>query len=221
MLFSSLFGFKKEIQMKKSLFFILVLLSFLLGLISKNLLKLDDLLINTLAEQFSYEQIQETLDFQKKWRWLGYLFMPLIVLLKVSIIAAILDIGCFFFEKNIKYKQLFNIVVKAEFVFLLVIVFKTIWFYVFQQEYTLEDLQYFYPLSALNIIGYKGLEPWYIYPLQVLNLFELIYWLILAYLLGKTLKVSTNKGFSIVASSYGIGLTIWVVGVMFLTLNIN
>ena len=109
--------------------------------------------------------------------------------------------------------------------FLGVGVLKIIWFYFFQTSYTLEDLQYFYPLSALNIVGYQGLESWFIYPLQVLNLFELAYWLLLAYFIGKLAFTEKDKGkpmdlgFKIVASSYGSALLLWVVVVMFFTLN--
>ncbi|MBB3123340.1 hypothetical protein FHS04_000837 [Mesoflavibacter sabulilitoris] len=208
-------------MLEKYYFLILTLISILFSTISNELLNSDALLINSLAEQFSYKQIEEALLFQKRWEWVSFVILPLILLIKISIISAILDAGCFFFGKEIKYKKLFNIVVKAEFVFLLVIVFKTAWFYFFQTSYTLEDLQYFYPLSALNIIGYKGLQPWFIYPFQVLNLFELAYWFILAYLIGKELNENTDKGLSIVASSYGVGLLIWVVGVMFFTLNMS
>lgn len=208
--------------LKRKYLFLLLFISYMLfGYISKEILNTEDLYASSLSEQFTQEQIQEALNLQQKWQWVGYAIIPLLLLLKISIIAAILDAGCFFFDKEIKYKKLFNIVVKAEFVFLLVIVFKTLWFYVFQQEYTLEDLQYFYPLSAINITDYEGLQTWFVYPLQVLNLFELTYWVILAYLLGKELKVSTNKGLSIVASSYGVGLLIWVVAIMFLTLNMS
>ncbi|WP_296344452.1 hypothetical protein [Winogradskyella sp.] len=139
--------------------------------------------------------------------------------MKILIIATILDLGCFIFNKKIKFKKIFNIVVKAEFIFLLVIIFKTAWFYFFQTNYTLEDLQYFYPLSAINIVGYEGIDAWWVYPLQVLNLFELAYWLVLGYLLGKALNSNFDKGISIVASSYGVALLIWVVGIMFFTLS--
>ncbi len=205
----------------KAIFLILVLTQFCLGFFSKELLNTDEVVINSLSEQLSIEQIDNMIDFREKWQWLSYVILPLLLLLKISIIAAIIDVGCFFFGKEIKYKILFNIVVKAEFIFLLVIVFKTAWFYFFQTDYNLEDLQYFYPLSALNIIGSEGLQPWFIYPFQVLNLFELIYWFILAYLIGNELNENTDKGFSIVASSYGICLLIWIVGVMFFTLNMS
>ncbi len=200
---------------------ILFAISLLVNFFSKILLNENELILQSIADIYTREQIEGFIDFKNKWQWLGYTFIPLLLLLKTSIIAAILDVGCFFFGKEIKYKKLFNIVVKAEFVFLLVIVFKTAWFYFFQTDYTLEELQYFYPLSALNIIGYEGLQPWFIYPFQVLNLFELAYWFILAYLIGKELNENTDKGMSIVASSYGVSLLIWVVGVMFFTLNMS
>jgi len=202
-------------------FFTLVIFSFLLSFLSKELMNTDELIINSLADQLTTEQLNNALDFKDKWQWISYLFIPIITLIKVSLIALILDIGLLFFDElgEIKYNKLFEIIVKSEFIFLFVIIFKTGWFYFFQSDYTLEDLQYFYPLSSLNIIGYEGLEAWFIYPFQVLNIFELIYWIVLSYLLGKELKVNTDKGFQIVASSYGIGLLIWVGAVMFFTLN--
>ncbi len=147
--------------------------------------------------------------------------MPLLLLLKISVIAAVLDVGCFFFGKDITYKKLFTIVTQAEFVFLLVIVVKTAWFFTFKTDYTLQEVQYFYPLAAINTVNYENLQTWFVYPMQVVNAFELLYWLVLAYLLGKALQIGTEKSFTIVASSYGVGLLIWVVGIMFLTLNMS
>lgn len=205
----------------KKLFLILIMCQFALGILYSKILGMNNIILESLIDNFSQSQIEEYLYSKEKWKWLGYLAVIILLLLKISIIAAIIDVGCFFFGKEIKYKNLFNIVLKAEFVFLLVIVFKTSWFYFFQTEYNLEDLQYFYPLSALNIIGYEGLQPWFVYPFQVLNLFELFYWFILSYLIGNELNENTDKGFSIVASSYGVSLLIWVVGVMFFTLNMS
>lgn len=199
-------------------FTLLGLLLICVNIAFTNILNLNEVFYNSLINTLSSEQIEGVLTFQKKWQWLSYVFIPVLLLLKVAVIAVVIDLGCFFFNKDIKYKKLFNIVVKAEFVFLLVIVFKTIWFYFFKTDYTFEDLQYFYPLSALSIVGYEGIKPWLIYPFQVLNLFEFAYWFILAYLLGKELGDDKDKSLSIVLSSYGTGLLIWVVGVVFLTL---
>ncbi|WP_299363044.1 hypothetical protein [Winogradskyella sp.] len=202
-------------------FLLLTVITLCFGVISKNLLNTEALFVNSLAEQLTAQQIEELFEIQKKWEWLGYAIIPLLLLLKIVIISAIIDLGCFLFNLKLKYRKIFGMVTKAEFVFLLVIVCKTLWFYFFKDNYTLEDLQYFYPLSALSMVGYEGIDAWWIYPLQTFNLFELAYWLILGYLLGKALNKTTDKGLSIVASSYGVGLLIWVVGVMFFTLNMS
>lgn len=198
----------------------------LIDLFYNNIFNIEELQINFLKVKLTDDQINKYLDFQKKWEWVSYSLLILFLIIKTTIIASVLYIGTFFYSKaKVTFKQLFNTVVKAEFVFLSVGVLKIVWFYFFQTNYTLEDLQYFYPLSALNIVGYKGLESWFIYPLQVLNLFELAYWLLLAYFIGKLAFTEKDKGkpmdlgFKIVASSYGSALPLWVVVVMFFTLN--
>ena len=213
-------------QLKKIHFLVLVVLTYLLGYLMNMLLEGDKLLLNSLANQLSAKQIEEFLNFQDKWQWVSYGLIPLFILIKTTIIASILYVGAFFYSKTkLTFKPLFHAVIKAEFVFLAVGVAKIIWFYFFQTSYTLEDLQYFYPLSALNIIGYEGLDAWFIYPLQVLNLFELAYWLVLAFFIGNLALTEKDKGkpmdlgLKIVASSYGRALLLWVVIIMFFTLN--
>ena len=167
-------------------FFILVLFLLIIGFVGSIILDNEAKLIQYLNENYTTSQVNMYFETKQKWQWFSYSIIPIFLLIKISIIASILYIGTFFYSKaKVTFKQLFNAVVKAEFVFLGVGVLKIVWFYFFQTSYTLEDLQYFYPLSALNIVGYKGLEAWFIYPLQVLNLFELAYWLLLAYFIGK------------------------------------
>lgn len=207
-------------------FIFIISVSLFTHYLNKYVLENEEVLLVYLSEKLNAKQIENFFNFQKKWQWFSCAIIPIILLIKTSIIASVLYIGTFFYSKaKVTFKQLFNAVIKAEFVFLLVGVAKIIWFYFFQTNYTLEDLQYFYPLSALNIVGYKGLDNWFIYPLQVLNLFELAYWLLLSYFIGKLAFTEKDKGkpmdlgFKIVASSYGSALLLWVVVVMFFTLN--
>lgn len=199
-----------------------IYLSFLLIVITeftKHILNLDELMYNSLAEKITKQQLNDFFAFQQKRKWIGYVFVLLYVLLKTIIIASILYIGVFFSNKDLSFKKIWNLILDAEFILLLVPIIKIIWFYFFQTNYTFEDIQYFYPLSALNIVSYKGLEPWFIYPFQTLNLFELGYWLILAYYIGKATETNMDKGLKIVTYSYGSALLLWVVTVMFFTLN--
>ncbi|RZS99148.1 hypothetical protein [Aquimarina brevivitae] len=206
----------------KSIYYfpVLVLITSILTLFFNLSMDMNTLVFNSLSDKLTQEQVVEIMDSSQKWQWLGYVLLPLILLLKIAVITAVLYMGIFFFEKKITYKRLFTIVTKAEFVFVLFGLVKLLWF-VFQDGYTLEDVQSFYPLSALNVIGYQELQPWFVYPFQTLNLFELAYWIILAWLLSKEIQSTTDKALKIVASSYGSALLIWVVAVMFFTLNMS
>ena len=200
--------------------FIISIAVIVLSEITNKVLDFRGLLYNSLSEQLTHKQIQNYFDLQDKWQWVGYGIVFILILIKTCLISSTLYIGTFFFSKvELTFKQLWGFVISAEFVFLLVPVFKIIWFYFFQANYKLEDIQYFYPLSALNIVGYQDLEPWFIYPFQTLNLFEVTYWLILAYFIGKATQTSMDQGLKIVAYSYGSALLLWVVTVMFFTLN--
>ena len=210
-------------------FIVLCTLLLLITETTKYLLNFNKLLFNSLLQQLTESQTRAFFKLQDKWKFVGYTFVPVYIALKTCIISSVLYIGTFFYSKTkITFKQLLNIVLKAEFIFLLIPILKIIWFYFIQTNYTLEDLQYFYPLSALNIVGYKNIDAWFIYPLQTLNLFEVAYWLFLAYYIGKLASPSVagvqNKypidfGLKIVASSYGSALLLWVVLIMFVTLN--
>ena len=174
---------------------------------------------SSLSEQLTATQVENLLNVQQKWQWVGYGFIPLLLLIKMSVTALALSIACMLTDRQVPYKRFFVIVAEAEIIFLLVPIYKIVWFYFFQPQYTLEDIQFFYPLSLLNLTDYKQIEQWYVYPLQVANLFEVGYWLLLTYLLGKILKISFKERFYFIASSYGILLLLWIVVVMFFTLN--
>jgi len=198
---------------------LLIILFILLNQLLTILLGTNELLSQTLIKTYSKHDVDQYLQFQNKWQWISYPIIVVLLLLKISIITTILYIGLFFSNINIKFNTILNIAINAEFIFLLVPVFKILWFCFFQTKYNLEDIQYFYPLSALNITGYKNLEIWFIYPFQVLNLFEFFYIIYLGYEIGKLTNTNTDYGLKIVALSYIPNLLLWVTAVMFFTLN--
>jgi phage-related holin len=204
------------------LFFVLCFLSLLVGEASKYFLDTNALLYASLSEKLTPKQMETMFTKDVKWLILGYLVIPVFYFLKTHFIAGVLGLGTIVFNKEVSHKKLWNIVLKAEMIFIVVIIAKTVWFLFFKTSYTFEELQGFYPLSLVNLISPDSLEPWYVYPLQVANAFELLYWVILALMLNRILnETKTSTGFKIVAASYGPALLIWVVGVMFFTLNIT
>ena len=208
--------------MRYVLLVLLIASSILLGHLSSQILEVDELVLGSLADQLAKEQIEVFIEKKERLSTFGHIFVAFFILFKVTFVTLLLDLGCFLYNVKIKFEKLFDIVVKAEFVFLLAIILKTAWFYYSLSGFTLEDYQNNQPLSLLNFIDYETLDPWYIYPLQVLNIFEIAYWFLLAYLIGREINHTINtKGLQIVASSYGVGLLILVGTIMFLTLNMS
>lgn len=213
-----------KISILISLFF-LVLSALILSYCHYLFLNIDLFQIYEASKTLTKVQIEQILTPETDNEYLNLITISISTLFKVILISTIVFTGTLLFEKKISMRNIFFIVIKLEYIFLIPILFEIIYFKFINTTATLEDIQYFYPLSALNIVGYKGLEAWFIYPLQVLNLFELAYWLLLSYFVGKLAFTEKDKGkpmdlgFKIVASSYGSALLLWVVVVMFFTLN--
>lgn len=208
--------------------FILISLTVMLSYFHHLILNIDLLQIKETSKTFTKTQINKILTQGTKNEYLNFIIIPLSITIKVIIITFTIYISSFLFNLKLSFKKLLLIIIKVEYIFLIPILFEIIYFKFINTTASLDDIQYFYPLSALNIVGYQGLEPWFIYPLQTLNLFELMYWLLLSYYIGKMASPTKNKeknkypidfGLKIVASSYGVALLLWVVVVMFFTLN--
>lgn len=203
-------------------FFVLSTFTIFLYEITNIILDLKGLLYTSLSEQFTPKQLSHYFEFQDKWQWISYLVAPVLILIKTVLISSILYIGVFVAGKStIPLKKLWEIVINSEFIFLLVPACKIIWFYFFQTDYKLTDIQYFYPLSAINITGYENISLWYIYPLQTLNFFEFAYIIYLSYQIGYLTKTNADMGLKIISLSYIPALFLWVTIVMFFTLNFS
>lgn len=205
------------------LFLTVIIITVLSVLMVKYGLDYDKLVLNFYSEQLAQEQIEKLLESQEKWAWIGYAIVPLLILIRGSLVALCLSVGVFFYEMELKipFKDFFRIALVGEFVLVLVGYFKLGYFYFIKTDYTLQDLQQYYPLSYINFLDLEKIQPWLVYPLQTINLFEISYFFVLVYGLWKLLKNKFSKSFEIVAVSYGGGLLIWLGLVMFLTLNMT
>lgn len=205
------------------LFLIVVLLSVFTTILIKYLLGIDKLYYNYYSEKLVQEQVENIIVLKNKWEWIGYVIIPLLVLIRTNLVALCLSIGmfCYNMEHPYKFKQFFRITLLGEFVLVLVGFFKLGYFYFVKTDYNLLDLQQYFPLSYINFLDIDNIEPWLIYPLQTINLFEIAYFFVLAYGLWKLLKNNFSKSLEIAAVSYGSGLVVWLGIVMFFTLNMS
>jgi hypothetical protein len=128
--------------------------------------------------------------------------------------------GSFFWNVKISFKRLFQIALIAEFIFIIPSLIKLGWFMFIKKDYELIDLQTFYPMSLVNLVNIGDVPIWLYYPLQTFNVFEVVYWCVLAYGLALVTRERWHKMVRLVASSYGVGLLVWLVFVTFITINL-
>ena len=201
------------------LLLILFFLTITLGEATVLFLDLNSVLYENLSEQLTLQQIEEYFAIQKKWNWVKYALLPVMLWLKTIVLAWILAIGGFFQGIEMTHKKYWNITLKAEFVFVFMALVRLLWFAVIETKFNLEHLQSFVPFSLESILNTQNIPKWGIYPLQLVNAFEVMYWIFLTLFLNQASQ--TRKGFMVVLSSYGPALFIWMIFIMFLTLNFS
>ena len=184
----------------------------------------DSKILDFLSKDYPNQVVQTYMESQKKWWWVSYVATPLLIGIKVLLVAFCLNfIKLFDLEglEKVEFKDFLFIVLLAEFIFIIAGFYKFVNFYWLQTDYTLEDLQTYYPISLINLREYISTEKWLAYPLQLVNLFELFYWGFLAWGITELSdnKVKLGKSFGLVALTYGVGLLFWVGVVSFLILN--
>ena len=212
--------------MKNFLFFIsIVLCNTLLVYFDKTYITTDSKIFDFLAKDYPSSVVQDYMESQKKWWWVSYAATPVLIGIKVLLVAFCLNFVKIVSEKleQVKFRDILTVVLLAEFVFIIAGFYKFFNFYLIDKDYTLETLQTYYPISLINLKESISTEKWLAYPLQLVNLFELLYWGILAWGIWELAdkKISYIKSLGYVALTYGIGLLFWVGVVCFLILSVS
>lgn len=133
---------------------------------------------------------------------LKILGVPVMFGLKFTIIAFVLWTGCFMWGYRVTYAKCWQITMIAELVFFLPAILKTLWFILVQTETSYFEFQAFYPLSLMSFYNYEAVPDKFIYVNQSLNVFEVIYWIVLTHgidFAARKKKVTAN---AIVFTSY-------------------
>ena len=188
-------------------------------------LEINSKIIDFLAKDYPSSVVQNYIESQKKWWWVSYVTTPVLIGIKVLLVAFCLNFVKIISEKleNVKFRDILTVVLIAEFVFIIAGFYKFFNFYLIDTDYTLETLQTYYPLSLINFKEAISTEKWLAYPLQLANVFELMYWGVLAWGIWQLAdkKISYQRSLGYVALTYGIGLLFWVGVVCFLILSVS
>jgi hypothetical protein len=84
------------------LFFGIIAINILATWLSKSLLIDEVVFYNTYSEQLTYERSLQLFENMERFSWLSYIILPVVLLLKFTIISIVIYTGVFFFNKNEK-----------------------------------------------------------------------------------------------------------------------
>lgn len=201
-----------------------------LGIVSLNLLTImvsqltlinEIVFFNSYSEQLTYDNAKELFQKMMSYSWVSYAIAPALLLLKFSAISTVIFIGIFFndLHREVTLGKVFKVVIASELIFIAASIVKLLWFIFFAGNYTLEDMSFFYPLSLINLFSRSEVATYWVYPLQTINVFQVLYVLFLALGLSKISPVKKQIADRVVLVTYVPAIAVWVTAIMFLTID--
>ena len=176
----------------------------------------DEVYYNSLADRFTADRIASVIDTQQRIRILSYLVVPAGLLLRITLACFCIYTGLQFTSYALPFRTVFKIALFAETAFVVYTLLRLFLMSFFYEINTFNELQSFAPLSVFSLLNAATVPKSLQYPLQILNLFELLYCLLLAAGLRFFLKQPFSKMIWLVLASYGLGLLCWMLCMVFL-----
>ena len=126
-----------------SLLLLVIFFSLILIYLDKTYITTDSKIFDFLAKDYPSSVVQNYMDSQKKWWWVSYVTTPVLIGIKVLLVAFCLNFVKIISEKleDVKFRDILTVVLIAEFVFVIAGFYKFFNFYLIDTDYTLETLQ--------------------------------------------------------------------------------
>jgi hypothetical protein len=192
------------IDFDKRLFFLILVILFLLIRYVTN-----DLILQSIP---GYEQLEAEGSFTifHIFNALNYLWTPFALLWKFTVTAFIIWTGGFAFGYKTSFVKLWQFILVAELTFVFPELIKLLYFIQPSDSVTYMEVKNFYPLSFYNLFYQDSISPKFIYPLQVINLFEILYIFVLILGFHTVSRRNLTESALVIFFSYVICLLLWL-----------
>ncbi len=189
------------------------------------------LIITFLQQEFVLLPELQNLDIVEEWakaqlleryqrmRWVAFVLVPTLLALRLSLVSLCLFTGSFFFAETNgkKYKDWWGVAVIAQAVMLAYSVILCIVNIAFGANMAMDVTT----CTSLLFLGGEDIDPWVRMPLAAVNVFEILYWIVMALCVGKLCGTKFWHSFKFVMSSYGVGYLFYIALLMFLMLYLT
>lgn len=199
-------------------FGVLCFVSLLVFFIQDQVIMTKEVYYHILGEQLDVERIDALLGLQAKWKWMGYVLIPVVLLLQIASIAACMFIGAILLDWKISYRSFFSLVVRAMTVIAVGKVLQTL-ILLLSNIQSLEDIYRADWFSLLGWLGKENIPELLLVPAGFVNVFEVLFWVLLV--AGVRQMSERRGGLGFVAGTYGVGVAMWCLFLVYLQVNFS
>ncbi|MEA3318145.1 MAG: hypothetical protein U9R54_09325 [Bacteroidota bacterium] len=171
-------------------------------------------------QSFKNQDSDNIMNFMLKDRevnWINYLYIPVIIIIPTILISLCFFVGTIFNNIKISFVKIFSISLKSQIIFainyLVSVILKCSG--LIERNYNNINNNYDFQ-SARLFFRNEDVPYWLIYPLQCINITEIIYILFLSIGIQFILKIKYFNAIKFTALYYGIGLIFWIIFSVFL-----
>lgn len=190
--------------------------------VAQELVFTEQLYYNTYGERLAGDRIREMIAIRERYAWVGYVLTPLFVALRVAYAALCLSVGAILAEyREMSFRRLFKAALLCEGVFVLRSTTNTVWNAAVAAPDTLREVGTTLPTSAAALFDPSRLPGWALYPLQTLNLYEVLYVVALSGALAWTFGRNWGRTSVLTVASYGVGLLLWIAAATFFLVQVS
>ncbi len=212
---------RKLFSFDKRIFFVVLCLAYVLIIdLFQNMVLSDSMYYEAWGQQLAQERIEKMLNHRKEYAWIGFVMMPIFMLVRMCFTTLCLLSATIMQDIKIGFRRIFQIVLLSEVVYLIPAIISLVYFLLIAKDYTLADVQNFNFYSLRAWVGKDNIPSWLTYAFASLNVFEVLYWCVLATGLALVLRRGWSEMLSLVLSGYGTGLLLWIVTITFLLVSL-
>lgn len=214
--------YNKDLLLIRPVFFFIIIALFQMTITILTYYTFYDLnvLYNSYANQLTYDRIADMFETQKRYLWIMSVIIPLSLLFKIFYNAFLILTGSILYDSKGDFRATANVLLKAEYVFVIMLFVKFLVLGFFKEVNILDDLS-FVPGSLASLYKVSELPKWAVYPLQTLNIWEVLFCWVGTTLYALQFDVPKAMAFQRFCVPYLIGLFIWVLVVVFITLQFS
>jgi hypothetical protein len=196
------------------------IIGFISIFLQQEILMTEELFYNSLGEQMAYERIEALVLQQQKYKWLSYLIAPIALLMQILLITLCLNVGTILFEYKVGFRKLFGMVIRATAILAVISTIQIIPLLLVDIQ-TIDQLVQLDWFSLAALFQGADLPTWLLLPLKMINLVTLFTLCVLAGGMHWLTRRPYGQTLGFVTSTYGTGILLLVLFIIFLQLNMS